>query len=150
MTRYLLGLWLLSVLLGCGEQQTPAPEPTTEAPSSATAVPDQLTIVESNEQQFPDIIDVELTPNGDNTYNIAVTISSPYDSPQRYADGWRVLDPNGNVLAEHTLLHDHANEQPFTRVQRNVAIPADMPHILLEGRDTQYGYGGEIIKVPVN
>jgi len=36
----------------------------------------------------------------------------------------RVLAPDGAVLGEHTLLHDHANEQPFTRTQPNVIIPS--------------------------
>ena len=39
------------------------------------------------------------------------------------ADGWRVLDEDGNVLAEHELGHDHANEQPFTRSRGPFEIP---------------------------
>ena len=48
--------------------------------------------------RYPDVVAVELRPVGDRVFDVVVTISSPYDSPERYADGWRVLDPEGNVL----------------------------------------------------
>ena len=72
---------------------------------------------------FPEIIGVQLVSSGDRVYDVVVSISSPYDSPERYADGWRVLDEEGNVLGTHTLMHDHANEQPFTRTQPGLEIP---------------------------
>lgn len=99
--------------------------------------------------RFPDVIGVELRPVGDRVFDVAVTISSPYDTPERYADGWRVLDPDGNVLGTHTLLHDHANEQPFTRVQRGLRIPAGIDEVTVEGRDQANGYGGQALTVAV-
>ena len=98
---------------------------------------------------FPDVLAAQLTRNADGTFNIAVTISSPYDTPQQYADGWRVLAPDGAVLGEHTLLHDHANEQPFTRTQPNVIIPSGVLTITIEGRDLVNGHGGGTLTVPV-
>jgi len=92
--------------------------------------------------RFPDILAVELRPQGDRVYDVAVTLSSPYDTPERYADGWRVLDPEGNVLGAHTLLHDHAAEQPFTRTQSGLHIPAGIDEITVEGRDQANGFGG--------
>ena len=98
---------------------------------------------------FPDVVAVELLPLGGRSFDVAVTLSSPYDSPQRYADGWRVLDPEGTVLGTHTLLHDHANEQPFTRTQRGLAIPADVDVVTVEGRDQANGFGGRTLSVEV-
>jgi hypothetical protein len=98
---------------------------------------------------FPDVLDAQLTRQDDGTFNIAVTISSTYDTPARYADGWRVLAPDGTVLGEHTLLHDHANEQPFTRTQRGVVIPSDLLTVTVEGRDLLNGYGGTTLTVEV-
>lgn len=69
--------------------------------------------------------------------------------PQRYADGWRVIAPDGTVLGEHTLLHDHAAEQPFTRTQSGVAIPTDVLTVTIEGRDLVNGYGGTTLTVDV-
>jgi hypothetical protein len=100
-------------------------------------------------QQFPDIVEAELIPRGDGTYDVAVTVSSPYDTPQRYADGWRVLGPDGEVLGTHMLLHDHANEQPFTRTQRGLVVPAGIADVTIEGRDLEYGYGGGTVVVAV-
>ncbi len=101
------------------------------------------------EERLPDIEAVELTPAGDGTFDVSVTVSSPYDTPEQYADGWRVLAPDGTVLGEHQLLHDHASEQPFTRAQSGVAIPADIDEVTVEGRDLVNGYGGGTVTVPV-
>jgi hypothetical protein len=101
------------------------------------------------EQQFPDVLEVALSPTGDGRYDVAVTLSSPYDTPERYADGWRVMAPDGTVLGEHTLLHDHAAEQPFTRTQPGLAIPDDVDEVTLEGRDRANGFGGARVTVPV-
>lgn len=105
--------------------------------------------VDDDVDRYPDVLAVELRPAGDRTFDVAVTISSPYDTPERYADGWRVLDPAGNVLGTHTLLHDHANEQPFTRTQRALPIPAGVDEVTVEGRDQAYGFGGATVTVKV-
>ncbi len=94
-------------------------------------------------RRFPEIVAVEATPSGTGTYDFAVTISSPYDSAERYANGWRVLSPDGDLLGEMELLHDHASEQPFTRVQSGVEIPERTARVLSEGRDLENGYGGK-------
>ncbi len=99
--------------------------------------------------RFPDVLAVELRPAGERTYDVAVTMSSPYDTPERYADGWRVLDPEGNVLGTHTLMHDHASEQPFTRTQRGLHVPAGIDEVTVEGRDQANGFGGRVVTVPV-
>ncbi len=70
-------------------------------------------------------------------------------APERYADGWRVLDPEGNVLGTHALLHDHAGEQPFTRTQRGLAIPEGVTQVTVEGRDQANGFGGATVTVDV-
>jgi hypothetical protein len=98
------------------------------------------------EQRFPDVIDVEVRRAGE-AHDFDVTISSPYDTPERYADGWRVKDPDGTVYGEHELLHDHAAEQPFTRTQTGVVIPEGVTEVIVEGRDRRFGYGGKTVTV---
>jgi hypothetical protein len=133
----------LLVLAGCGDRAggdgtgAGGDEASPAASRTATA------------QRHPDIVAVEITPAGDQTYDLAVTVSSPYDTPDRYADGWRVLTPDGTELATHTLMHDHAGEQPFTRTQTGVQIPPDVEEVTVEGRDQQYGFGGETVTVDV-
>lgn len=103
----------------------------------------------SGGDQFPDVIEVALRPLGDGRYDVTVTLSSPYDTPQRYADGWRVTDDAGNTLGTHTLLHDHASEQPFTRTQPGLAIPEGVAEVTVQGRDQVNGFGGLSMTVAV-
>jgi predicted dehydrogenase len=133
---------LALALGGCGSSDTS----TVEAPT-ATSLPERT---EAGEQQHPDVIDVVAEEESTGVFAFTVTISSPYDTPDRYADGWRVVGPDGTVYGEHTLTHDHANEQPFTRVQRGVAIPPDVDEVTVEGRDLEYGYGGSTVTVAID
>jgi len=135
-------LWIL--LIGVSGCINPPP-PRAQTPPTPTFIPTVLADVPA----FPDVLAAQLMRNADGSFDITVTISSPYDTPQRYADGWRVLAPEGTVLGEHTLLHDHANEQPFTRTQQNVIIPSDVLTVTIEGRDRVNGYGGATLTVPV-
>ncbi|WP_430867533.1 hypothetical protein [Demequina aurantiaca] len=141
----------LGLLAACSQPSTEAqstvsaPSPSGIPSSSTTADPDNATAAE---QQFPDVLAAELSPSGDG-FTVAVTISSPYDTADRYADGWRVLSPSGEVLAEHQLGHDHASEQPFTRTSSAFTIPAEIDEVVVEGRDQANGFGGETVTVAV-
>ena len=97
-------------------------------------------------EEFPDVLDVEVEADGD-TFSFRVTLSSPYDMPTRYADGWRIMDAAGTVFGEHTLLHSHEGEQPFTRTQSRVTIPTGVTSVIVEGRDIVSGYGGATVSV---
>ncbi|QYJ05698.1 hypothetical protein KUV85_08470 [Nocardioides panacisoli] len=101
-----------------------------------------------DDQRHPDIVEVQIEEQ-DGSYSLEVTVSSPYDSPERYADGWRVLGPDDTVHGEHRLLHDHAGEQPFTRTQTGVEIPDDVDEVTVQGRDQEHGYGGATVTVAV-
>lgn len=117
------------LLTGCGADGEPATE------------------TSPGEQRYPGVVEVTVEETGTDTYTFHVTISSPYDTPDRYADGWRIMDSDGTVYGEHTLMHDHANEQPFTRTQSNVEIPAEVTEVTVEGRDIDNGYGGDTVTV---
>ncbi|MEP1123557.1 MAG: hypothetical protein ABJH68_06680 [Ilumatobacter sp.] len=93
------------------------------------------------EQMFPDVVDATAEATGD-TWTVSATLSSPYDTPERYADAWRVVGPDGTVYGERILTHDHAAEQPFTRSQSGIEIPTDVTVVTIEGRDLEFGYGG--------
>ena len=135
---------LLLALSGCGStQEGPATSSTTStAPSSRSSTAEAATM-------FPDVVDATLTRSGNDTFTLDVTMSSPYDSPDRYADGWRVLAPDGTELGTHLLTHDHASEQPFTRTQSDLKIPEGVATVTVEGRDQVSGYGGKTRQVDV-
>lgn len=105
--------------------------------------------ISSSGQMYPDIKEADLESEGGGVYSLSVTVSSPYDSPERYADGWRVLAPDGTVLGKRELMHDHASEQPFTRTQTGLEIPEGTERITIEGRDQENGYGGKTVTIPV-
>ncbi len=100
------------------------------------------------EQRFPDVLDAQLEATGD-TWRLSATLSSPYDTPERYADAFRALAPNGEELGVRVLLHDHANEQPFTRSLTGLEIPDDVDTVIVEGRDLEYGWGGDTVALEV-
>lgn len=103
----------------------------------------------ASDAEFPNIENAYLIWTGRGNFKVKVTMSSPYDTPDRYADGWRVLTPGGEVLAEHELHHDHQHEQPFTRVRGPFFIGPDVDEVIVEGRDSENGYGGETVTIEV-
>jgi hypothetical protein len=98
-------------------------------------------------QKFPDVIDVRVHARSDGHFDFDATISSPYDTPQRYADAFRVMSTEGVQFGERTLFHDHASEQPFTRDLYGVAIPTGINTVVIQARDKKHGYGGKTLHV---
>ncbi len=92
---------------------------------------------------YPDVIAVQVRAAGPDRYDFDVTVSSPYDTPRRYADGFRVTSADGRTIhGERKLWHDHANEQPFTRDLYGVTIPPGVRQVRVQARDQTHGYGG--------
>lgn len=152
--QWTLMLVTASLLTACGNSANVAEKDTSDDQVKMTeqATTDEQSTTHKSvdeEQKFPDILEAELTHESGDEYTIAVTVSSPYDTPERYADGWRVMTTDGEVLAEHDLAHDHANEQPFTRSRGPFVIPSDMQEVVVEGHDQANGYGGETVTIAV-
>jgi N-acetylmuramoyl-L-alanine amidase len=95
---------------------------------------------------YPDVIAASVSLIG-SSYTFDVTISSRYDSPDRYADAWRVVGDDGRVYGVRELTHDHSGEQPFTRSLSGVEIPEGVGTVTIEGRDLLYGWGGATVEV---
>jgi hypothetical protein len=142
-SRYLPRSWQNSALLlpvvvilaGCGGSEPGSHQ------SEATT-----TTARISQQMHPDVVSAVVELEADGTYRFEVTISSPYDSPERYADAWRVLSPDGTQLAIRELLHDHAGEQPFTRILSGVEIPDDIEIVTIQARDLVNGWGGATVE----
>jgi len=96
--------------------------------------------------QFPEVLAVELTLVNNDNWRFDVTLSSPYDTPERYADAWRVLDDKNKELGIRVLGHDHANEQPFTRSE-TIQVPRRLTTVYIEGRDQDNGWSGQRFEV---
>ena len=133
----------LIALSACGTDDTSGGDSTSSSSSGESEESGSTA-----DADFPDVIEAELSDEGD-TYSLEVTMSSEYDTPERYADGWRVLDPEGNELGTMELGHDHASEQPFTRSQSDLEIPDGVEKVTIEGHDLENGYGGATVDVAV-
>jgi hypothetical protein len=67
-----------------------------------------------------------------------------------YADSWRVLDAEDNVLAERILLHPHIDEQPFTRSLSGIKIPENIHTVYIEAHDKLHGWSADKLAVDLN
>ncbi|MEO0495329.1 MAG: hypothetical protein AAF081_18130 [Actinomycetota bacterium] len=123
---------LLSLLVACSGETSPGGD----APPA-----------DAGDQLFPDVVTAAATQSADGTWRFDVTLSSPYDTTERYADAWRILAPDGSEVGVRELLHDHQNEQPFTRSLHGVHIPADVTTVVVEGRDQVNGWGGGTVEL---
>ena len=98
-------------------------------------------------QKYPNVVAAKVQPRGLDVFDFDVTVSSPYDTPQRYADAFRVTGKDGTVYGERLLVHDHAEEQPFSRDLHGVKIPHAVRVVVVQARDRQFGYGGKTAEV---
>ena len=102
-----------------------------------------------------DVEYVRAVQNDDHQWTFFVTVGHPDTGWEDYADGWDVLLPDGSVLKPagsndrftRVLLHPHVNEQPFTRSQRCLRIPDDVPRVVVRAHDIVDGWGGATVEV---
>lgn len=148
-TPLLAALTAAILLSGCGgsDQASTGARP---EPAATKTAPAESQEASAGSGRFPDIRSAALKRTGTGAYAATVTVSSPYDTPERYADGWRVLKAGTDeVLGEHMLAHDHADEQPFSRTQSDLKIPDGVTRVTIQGRDQDNGYGGETVTIDV-
>ena len=51
-----------------------------------------------------------------------------------------MIDADGNQLGLRVLAHPHENEQPFTRSQSGIIIPAGVTEVYIRTRDNVDGW----------
>jgi hypothetical protein len=101
-----------------------------------------------------DVLFVRAIETAATTWTFHVTVFHPDDGWEDYADGWDVVLPDGTVSKPdenspftRLLLHPHDNEQPFTRSQSNIHIPADITRVTVRAHDLVDGFGGQEVIV---
>ena len=83
-------------------------------------------------------------------WTVNVTLKHADEGWQHYADAWRVVDGKGKVLANRTLWHPHVDEQPFTRSQSGVNIPASTSRVYVEAHDKVHGWSKDRLMVDLS
>lgn len=87
----------------------------------------------------------------DGTWRFDVTVEHNDEGWDHYADLWQVVHPETlEVYGERVLLHPHVNEQPFTRSQSGITIPADQTTVLVRARCETHGFGGRAVLVDLS
>ncbi len=76
-----------------------------------------------------------------NLWTFEVTLEHADEGWDHYADGWGIYLPSGQELGYRILAHPHVREQPFTRSLDGIAIPDDVPEVIVRPRDTVHGDG---------
>jgi hypothetical protein len=121
-----------------------------------TAVPPPTPLASSNtlSSANADVLFVTATETAVGLWTFAVEVSHPDTGWEDYADGWDVVLPNGTVAKvspddpfTRLLLHPHETEQPFTRSQSNIPIPADVTTVTVRAHDLVAGFGGQEMMV---
>lgn len=90
-----------------------------------------------------DVVGVKMQKAGDGTYSFDVTVRHADTGWKHFANKWEVFAPDGKtVLGTRTLHHPHEDEQPFTRSQSGIRIPAGTKFVIIRAHDSLHGYGG--------
>lgn len=94
----------------------------------------------------PQVIDVRVEKMG-MVWSIHVTLEHPDTGWDHYADGWEVLDAEGNRLGYRELHHPHVNVQPFTRSLSGVFLPDGTREIHIRASCSVDSWSGETTRV---
>jgi len=138
------------LLTSCGE---PGSEQASDSVSELTMQTIQ-TPTEADQISKPvacaDVIAVEAAQDGTlddgtPTFRFDVTIASADTGWDKYADRWQVLDADGAIAGERVLTHPHVDEQPFTRSQSAIPVPA-WP-VMVKANDSIDGFCGVAMTV---
>lgn len=93
-----------------------------------------------------EVVKTEFTRQG-TTWRVSTTLRHGDTGWDHYADAWRVVDSAGKVLGKRVLYHPHENEQPFTRSQSGISIPAGVSIVFVEAHDKVHGWNKQRVRV---
>lgn len=94
-----------------------------------------------------DILAADFQNLGSNNWAVNVTLEHADSGWDHYADMWRLVDLEGNVLASRVLLHPHVDEQPFTRGLGSVDVPENTTRIIIQAHDTVHGWSDSQLQI---
>jgi hypothetical protein len=96
------------------------------------------------------VLKAEFKASSENTWNVDVTLKHDDTGWKHYADNWRVVDADGNILGDRVLYHPHVNEQPFTRGLSNISIDEGTRTVFIEAHDKEHGWTKKRLRIDLN
>jgi hypothetical protein len=99
---------------------------------------------------FAQVKDVLATKEASGSWCFGTSVRHKDEGWEHYADGWEVIDLEGNQLGYRKLHHPHVNEQPFTRSQCNIKIPEEMFKVIVRAKCNKHGFGGKAMVVDLS
>lgn len=96
------------------------------------------------------ILATEFRQMSDGSWSVDVTLEHADTGWEHYADHWRVVDAEGNVLGDRVLYHPHVDEQPFTRSLSAVKVPESIGTVYIEAHDKVHGWTENRLEVDLN
>jgi len=104
-----------------------------------------------------DVTFVKANRTGDGKWTFEVTVNHPDIGWRDFVDGWDVVLPDGEKILlapkdkfTRVLAHPHVNQQPVTRTQENIPIPAGTKSVTVRAHDLVDGYGGKVVEVKLD
>jgi hypothetical protein len=83
-------------------------------------------------------------------YLVNVKLQHQDNGWEHYADEWRLVDAQGNILGSRVLLHPHVEEQPFTRALSNVKLDDSLGTIYVEAHDKEHGWSKQKLEIDLS
>ena len=101
----------------------------------------------STSSDFAQVINVLVTKEKSGNWCFGASVLHNDEGWKHFADGWEVIDQEGNQLGYRKIHHPHVNEQPFTRSQCNIKIPVEISKVIVRAKCNKHGFGGKALLV---
>ena len=99
-----------------------------------------LTLSHSSKANDINILAAAIIHQSHGEYLVNVKLEHHDTGWQHYADEWRLVDNEGNILGTRVLQHPHVHEQPFTRSLSNVKLSSELQAVFIEAHDKVHGW----------
>jgi len=109
-----------------------------------------LSTVNTAEADDVRIVAADFQSSGGNTWSVSVTLKHGDTGWDHYADNWRIVDGEGNIIGDRVLHHPHVDEQPFTRSLGDVKVPEGIVTVYIEAHDKVHGWTRERLTVDLD
>jgi len=99
---------------------------------------------------YAQVVNVDMIQSKNGSWCVYTTVRHNDEGWDHYANGWEVLDMQGNEIAWRLLGHPHDDEQPFERDQCAISIPPGVSKLKVQAKCNVHGFGGQTVIVDMS